>query len=144
MAVFSLVVANVKTAYDAFVTATVATAAAQAALTASPAKPTIVVTDADWNNWVTSYDSWVTTNAAALATLATAKTVQRNAEVGVLTRLGVGSGDESQSICLDQWVHLIGAGSGPLTYSVWIGASVYSSYLSPILTSIPANAYPNI
>ncbi len=142
MADFILATATTKTAYDAFVTATAATATAKAALTTAPARPTIVVADADWNNYVTSYDSWVTSNATALATLAAAQVTQRNAEKQVIVTLGYNTGDTPASICLDQWVHLTGSGAGPLTYSVWIGASVNSLYLT-ILTSIPANPYPN-
>lgn len=144
MSVFVLSVAAVKAAYDTYVTAKTATAAAQAAITgagAAPTPPNYVVADADWNNYVTSLDSWTSTNAGLINTLTTAKATQRTAELAVIAAMGYNTGNESQSICLDQWVKVVGAGAGPLTYTKYIGASAGSLYLTE-LSDPPTQHYP--
>lgn len=140
--VFVLAIATVKTAYDTFLTARAATAAKQAeivALGARPTPPVDVAVNADWNNYnvaVDGYDQGLITLNGQLSIL---KGTQRTAELAVITALGYnGAGTYP---CLDQWVTVVGAGAGILTYTNYIGASVKSTYLT-ILTSAPTQAYP--
>lgn len=145
MADFILSTSAVKTAYDGFVTAKAATATAlmnlNTAISAQPQPPTAVVVDNDWNNYVAALDTWQTNKATLQATYAAALVAQRTAEEQVIQTLGWLTGDTPTSICLDQWVKVVGAGGGVLTYTNWIGASVKSTYLS-IQTVQPTQAYP--
>lgn len=145
MADFILSVAAVKTAYDTFVTARATTATRQATLTgygAPPARPTTVVADSDWNNYVTTLDTYNSNIATATTALNVAKGNQRTAELGVIDALGYATGDTPSSICLDQWVHVVGSGGGVLTYSEYIGAATNSTYLI-IIEAVPTQAFPN-
>jgi len=149
-ATYVLATAAVKIAYDAYVTATDAVTTANAAIVAAgaiPAYPTVVVADADWNNVTTSRVTWSTNNDTLRATLNTAKASQRINEVAVLTALGYLSGvvgvDGVTGICLDQWVKVVGAGVGILTYTDYIGAGIASLYLTIVHTTAPAHPYPN-
>jgi hypothetical protein len=143
MADFILSVPAVKSAYDTFVTAQAATVAAQAAVDAivAPVRPVDVVNSSDWNTYVANYDAYVSSLAAAKATLVTDTNTQRTAELAVIAAMGYNTGDTPYSICLDQWIHVVGSGSGPLEYSVYIGASVNSTYLT-VISSTPTQAYP--
>lgn len=145
MADFTLSVAAVKSAFDTFRTAQATTAAAQLALTelgAAPAKPTTVVADADWNNYVASLDTYNASYATDSAAVFAAQATQRTAELAVIAAMGYNTGDTITSLCLNQWVHVVGSGSGVLTYSLYIGAGVNSTYLT-ILSSAPTQPYPN-
>lgn len=143
---FVLAIAAVKTAYDTYLTFNATIGVAKAAIVAagaSPTPPTIATIDADWNNYVTANEAWIAANIILQANLQTAITSTRNAELGVIIALGYNSGDIPDSLCLDQWVKVVGAGGGILTYTDYIGASKLSIYLTIVHTPGPAHPYPN-
>ena len=145
MAVFTLSVSAVKTAYDIYINAGIVVDAAKAAVVAAGARPTYpidVVTNADWNSVTTAQNTWDAANVTLVAAVATATATQRTGELGVITALGYGSGDTS-GICLDQWVKVVGAGGGALTYTNYIGAATNSAYLV-ISNVLPTQAFPNL
>ncbi len=145
MSVFTLAIATVKTAYDTYKTATAAVATAQAAITsagARPVYPAVVLLDADWNDITTAQNSWDTADATLQATLRTAKASQRTAELAVMTAMGYGSAaNVTSGITANEWVKVVGAGAGVLTYTNYIAYSTTSSYLT-ILTTLPTQAFP--
>lgn len=145
MPTFTLAIATVKTAYDTFVTAKAATATAAAAIVsagAEPTPPTVVGADADWNSYVTSNLSWLSTNATLQTALFNAQVTQRTAELAVITALGYNTANTLSTQALNEWIHVTGSGGGVLTYSHWIGASANSTYLT-ISTILPTQAFPN-
>lgn len=146
---FTLAIANTKSAYDAFLTARATTTAAiatRAALSA-PTKPTVTLLDADWNDYTAlkvTYDAAVVTadNAVAVATAA-----QRTAELAVIASLGYvappGVQNVQATVCLGEWVKVVGTGGGILTYTNYIGASFTATALV-ISTTLPTQAFPNV
>lgn len=144
MADFVLSIATVKTAFDTFRTAQAASNTAKAAIVslgAAPSRPVDVAADTDWNSYVTSLNTYNSTLAGLVTTANTTANTQRTAELAVIAAMGYGTGDTPDSICLDQWLHVVGSGGGVLTYSLYIGASINSTYLT-ILSSAPTQAYP--
>jgi hypothetical protein len=145
MSVFTLAIATTKTAYDTYKTAAAATAAARQAIVDAGARPTYpvdVLADADWNSVTTAQNTWDATNTTLTATLAAAEAAQRTAELAVMTTMGYGSASTVTSgIVANQWVRVVGAGGGVLTYTNYIGWGSTSSYLQ-ILTTAPTQAYP--
>ena len=116
-------VANIKTAYDTYVTA--ATAAANALIAIQglgprPTFPTIVITDADYNNVVTAQGTWDGSYATNLAAYEADVVTARSAELAVINVIQTGSGVTKGA---NEWFKLVGAGAGPLTYTNWIAYS---------------------
>lgn len=146
MSVFTLAIATVKTAYDTYKTATAAVTAAEGAITSAGARPTypaVILLDADWNDVTTTQDSWDTANAGLITTLNSAKATQRTAELAVMAAMGYGSAATVTSgICANEWVKVVGAGAGVLTYTNYIAYSSTSAYLT-VLTTLPTQAFPN-
>lgn len=144
MAIFSLAIATTKAAYDTYLTAQQAVEDAQTDidnLGARPAYPNVATTDSSYNNVTTSQDTYDSDLATAEAALVTAKEECRTAELAVITTLGYGTGKTHQA--LDQWVRVVGAGGGILTYTHYIGAATDSTYLT-VSTTLPTQAFPNI
>ena len=145
MSVFTLAIASVKTAYDTYKTATASVTAAEAAITSAGARPTypaVVLADADWNDITTSQNTWDATNTTLQATLTSAKAAQRVAELAVMTAMGYGSASTVTSgITQNEWVKVVGAGGGVLTYTNYIGYSSTSTYLT-IHPTLPTQAFP--
>ena len=144
MSDFVLAIATVKSAFDTFRTAQAATNTTLASIQALvlPTRPNVVAANSDWNNYVTALNTYSSSLSTLHATLVTQEATQRTAELAVIAAMGYGSGDTPDSVCLDQWLNVMGSGGGVLTYTLWIGASVNSTYLT-ILTSMPTQAYPN-
>lgn len=149
MAAFTYVVATTKSAYDTFLTARAATAAAQAAITSAgviPPYPTITVLAADWNDVTAARDAWTAADAILQAALVAAQGTQRTAELAVLTTLGYVATPGTQytsGVVWNEWVKVVGAGAGILTYTNWIGFAPTDTSLT-ISTSQPAQAFPKI
>lgn len=149
MAAFTYVVATTKSAYDTFLTALAATVTAQAAVTshgAIPSYPTITVAAADWNNVTTSRATWQATYDTLAAAVVTAQAAQRTAELAVLTTLGYipsGGTQYTEGVMYREWVKVVGAGAGILTYTNWIGFSETDTALT-ISTTEPTQAFPKI
>lgn len=148
MAVFSLATAAVKTAYDAYLTASAAVVATQASITglgAQPTPPVDVEANADWNDYVTALDAWNASYAGFVATLLTQQATLRAAELAIYTAIGYGTGNDANSIVLNQWIKVVGAGAGILTYTKYIaGGMFFPNTIKLIVKStLPTQAYPN-
>jgi len=144
MSVFTLSIATVKTAYDGYITAQGTLASAQAALDSLGARPVQadeITSDATYNFVVGEQQTWDTNYATQNASVISAQTALRTAELAVIDALGYGTGD-IYGICLDQWVKVVGSGGGTLTYTSWIGAATESTYLTVIQVE-PTQAFPN-
>lgn len=148
MADFVLVIANTKTAYDAFLTAraaAVAAVATRAALTA-PTKPTVCLVDADWNGYLTSLSTYNAAVVTADASVVSTKATQHTAELAVIATFGYiaasGTPYTAGTTCLDEWIKVVGAGAGILTYTNYIGAAT-SNIALVISTTLPTQAFPN-
>lgn len=143
MANFTLAIAAVKTTYDTFLTNRATSVAALATLNAlvKPTPPTEVIANSDWNTYTASLLTYEGSLATAQAAYFTATQAQRTSELAVIAAMGYGTGTTPETICLDQWVKVVGAGAGILTYTNWIGASVNSTYLT-IVTAQPVQKYP--
>lgn len=144
MSVYAIDITTIKTAYDTYVTAKAATVAANQAIIdagSEPTYPQVVTTNNSWNSVTTSRNTWVTNNSTLKATLKTCQDTQRTAEVAVITTLGYGSGATS-GICCDEWVTVVGAGGGILTYTNYIGFANNTSELKVSLT-LPTQNFPN-
>lgn len=145
MADFVLAIATTKTAYDAFLTARAVTVAALATLNAltAPVKPTVALLDATWSTYTGLLATYVAAVASATTALKTASDAQRVTELAVIATFGYGGNYTAGTTCMDEWVKVVGAGAGILTYTNYIGAATNSTYLV-ISTSLPAQAFPNV
>lgn len=148
MAVFTLAVADVKTAYDAYLTANAVVTAAAAAITgagAMPVAPVDIVSNSDWNDYVTALDAWLAANVTLQATYAAALSTKRVTELAIYTAMGYGSNDENQSIVLNQWIKVVGAGGGILTYTHYIAGGTFTGNRINLIvkTVLPTQAYPS-
>ncbi len=145
MANFTLAISAVKSAYDTFLTAQDATQSVQDDIDALvlPTKPEVVLANSDWNNYTTALLTYESDSADLEKDLADAQATQREAEIAVIEALGYDTGDTPATICLDQWVKVVGSGGGILTYTHYIGAGTNSTYLQ-VSTTLPTAPFPNV
>ena len=152
MADFVSNLSNLADEYDSYLTAKTALTTEQAALVTVqgtlPAKPIQVIVNADWNGWVTSYETYLASLATAKANVNTAQLALNSALGSVCYELGIYNPPNSttvynaDSIQVNQWCKVvIGGGANAGTYYIGMAADNINIVESNVL---PTQDFPNV